>query len=289
MAHPQGELATIRGASQAGALMILSSWSTTAVGEVTNEASRYGGHVWFQLYVYRDREITKYLIEQAEKAGVKALVLTVDTPVLGRRLTDQRNNFKLPEHLGFANIPKSDKRQQMEEVEQGHSGLLDYVKHQIDPSLSWETLKWIKTKTSLPIVVKGVMRPEDALLAIEHGASGIIVSNHGGRQMDSTAATIEVLPSIIRAVNKKIPVFVDGGIRSGQDALKAVALGATGVFIGRPILWALSVEGASGVKRALNIMQQEFTEGMRLVGCRSIKELQEDKNLIVHENNVHKL
>ncbi|ULT86256.1 hypothetical protein L3Y34_006144 [Caenorhabditis briggsae] len=168
----------------------------------------------------------------------------------------------------------------------GESGFMQYVSLQIDPSLDWNTLEWIKTKTKLPVIVKGVMRGDDALLALGAGADGIIVSNHGGRQMDSSIATIEALPEVLAAVDKRIPVWMDGGVRNGRDIFKAVALGARGVFVGRPVLWGLATSGSSGVVAVLGILQKEFLHSMQLSGYRSIEELQKDDRAVVHASKL---
>ncbi|CCD64083.1 FMN hydroxy acid dehydrogenase domain-containing protein [Caenorhabditis elegans] len=189
MATLDGELSTVRGAAASNSIMICSSWSTTSVEDIGKEAKIVGATIWFQLYVYKDRAITESLIHRAEAAGVEALVLTVDTPVLGRRLKDTYNKFSLPKHLKFANF-ESNTQAEMPKGHVGESGFMQYVSSQIDPSLDWNTLKWIRTKTNLPVIVKGVMRGDDALLALEAGVDGIIVSNHGGRQMDCTVATV---------------------------------------------------------------------------------------------------
>ncbi|CAL2042928.1 unnamed protein product [Caenorhabditis brenneri] len=281
MATKDGELSTVRGAAASKSIMICSSWSTTSIEDIGKEAKIVGAVLWFQLYVYKDRKVTEELIHRAEKAGVEALVLTVDTPVLGRRLKDTYNKFSLPSHLKFANF-EGNTQEKMPEGGKGESGFMQYVSSQIDPSLDWNTLQWIRTKTKLPVIVKGVMRGDDALLALSAGVDGIIVSNHGGRQMDSCIATIEALPDVLRAVDKRIPVWMDGGVRNGRDILKAVALGARGVFVGRPVLWGLATAGSSGVGSVMAILQNEFRHAMQLSGYRSIEELQKDNNVLVH-------
>ncbi|CAP22771.1 Protein CBG01477 [Caenorhabditis briggsae] len=285
MATKDGELSTVRGAAASKSIMICSSWSTTSIEEIGKEAKIVGAALWFQLYVYKDRNVTESLIHRAEAAGVEALVLTVDTPVLGRRLKDTYNKFSLPHHLKFANF-ESNTQAEMPKGHTGESGFMQYVSLQIDPSLDWNTLEWIKTKTKLPVIVKGVMRGDDALLALGAGADGIIVSNHGGRQMDSSIATIEALPEVLAAVDKRIPVWMDGGVRNGRDIFKAVALGARGVFVGRPVLWGLATSGSSGVVAVLGILQKEFLHSMQLSGYRSIEELQKDDRAVVHASKL---
>ncbi|KAK5981286.1 Alpha-hydroxy-acid oxidizing enzyme [Trichostrongylus colubriformis] len=189
MASEEGELSTVRGASLSGSVMILSSWSTTAIEDVAKYAKEKEVELWFQLYVYKDKSITSGLVSRAEACGCKALVLTVDTPVLGRRLPDIRNAFTLPDGLRFANFSKL-QAAIMPSTDVGTSGFMQYVSNQIDSSLNWDTIDWLLKKTKLPVIIKGVMRGDDADEAVRRGVHGIIVSNHGGRQMDSAPATV---------------------------------------------------------------------------------------------------
>ncbi|XP_027921274.1 peroxisomal (S)-2-hydroxy-acid oxidase-like isoform X2 [Vigna unguiculata] len=230
MAHPEGELATARAASAAGTIMTLSSWATSSVEEV---ASTGPGIRFFQLYVFKDRNVVAQLVRRAERAGFKAIALTVDTPILGRREADIKNRFTLPPHLILKNfegldLGKLDKT--------SDSGLASYVAGQIDRSLNWKDIKWLQTITSLPILVKGVLTAEDTRIALKAGASGIIVSNHGARQLDYVPATITALEEVVTAAEGRIPVFLDGGVRRGTDVFKALALGAAGVFHTRIIV-----------------------------------------------------
>jgi len=270
LAHPEGELAAVRAAGAAGTVFVLSTLSTTAVEDVVAAAT---GPVWFQLYVYRDRGATEALIRRVERAGCTKLVLTVDAPLIGRRERDVRNQFTLPAglrienlHAGFDRLPESP----------GESGLSAYVADLLDPALSWRDLAWLRGVTRLPIVVKGIVRPDDAARAVEHGAAGIIVSNHGGRQLDGAPATIDVLPAIADAVGGAIELLVDGGIRRGTDIVKAVALGARAVLIGRPVLWGLAAGGEAGVRQALAILARELDLAMALCGCPSIAAITRD-------------
>uniref|UniRef100_A0A131Y1U4 (S)-2-hydroxy-acid oxidase n=1 Tax=Ixodes ricinus TaxID=34613 RepID=A0A131Y1U4_IXORI len=267
MAHPEGEMATARAAQKANTLMILSTLSNTTLEDVAAAAPE--GLRWFQLYVYKDRDITKDLVKRAEKSGYKALVVTVDTPLFGNRIADVKNNFTLPEGLTVANL---------EGVGGGldpssGSGLAAYGEKLFDPSLTWDDIKWLKSITNLKVIAKGVLTAEDARNAVKAGVSGILVSNHGARQLDGVTSTIEALPEIIRAVPRWIEVYLDGGIRHGTDAIKALALGAKAVFVGRPALWGLAYNGEDGVTQMLEILRKELDLGMALIGAPKIAEL----------------
>ncbi|KAL2652075.1 hypothetical protein R1flu_020203 [Riccia fluitans] len=267
MAHPDGELATARAVASHNTIMTLSSWATSSVEEV---ASVGPGIRFFQLYVYKDRNVVAQLVRRAERAGFSAIALTVDTPILGRREADIKNRFALPPHLTLKNFEGLDLGQ-MEKTQD--SGLASYVAGQIDKSLSWKDVKWLQTITSLPILVKGVITAEDTHLAIQCGCAGIIVSNHGARQLDYVPATISALEEVVKAAGARVPVFLDGGVRRGTDALKALALGATGVFVGRPVLWGLASEGEAGVKKVLQLLREEFTLAMALAGVTKVSEI----------------
>uniref|UniRef100_A0A7S2V919 FMN hydroxy acid dehydrogenase domain-containing protein n=1 Tax=Fibrocapsa japonica TaxID=94617 RepID=A0A7S2V919_9STRA len=272
MAHDDGECATSKACAKTGTLMTLSSWSTTALEEVSDAAP--GGLRWFQLYVYKDRVVTLDLVRRAEAAGYKALAVTVDTPVLGRREADVRNRFKLPPHLTMGNfVGKGGSHAEGTKDGGKDSGLAAYVASLIDRTLNWEDIQWLRSVTSLKIVVKGVQTAEDAKVAVENKVDGIWVSNHGARQLDTVAATIEMLPEVVRAVNGACEVYVDGGILRGTDVFKALALGAKAVFIGRPVLWGLAHSGEEGVTNALTLLQNEFTMAMQLTGCVKVDDI----------------
>ena len=264
LADPEGERATARGAAAAGAVMCLSSLSNTPMEAVAEVAADR----WFQLYVFRDREVTRDLVERAEASGYEAIVLTVDAPLLGRRERDVRNEFELPGGLSIACVPEGDVA-----APTGQSGLAAYFATMLDASLDWSDLEWLVSATSLPVAVKGVHRADDAERAIAAGAAAVIVSNHGGRQLDTVPATIEMLPAIAEAVDGRADVLLDGGVRRGTDVVKALALGAGAVLIGRPVLWALASGGAVGVEAAIGMLVAEFREAMTLCGARSIEEL----------------
>ena len=269
LAHPEGEVAMARGAGAAGTIMTLSTMATIALEEVAEAAT---GPLWFQLYVYKDRGVTESLVRRAEAAGFKALVLTVDMPHLGRREQDIRSGFGLPPGLivaNFAGLTQADQPG----VAPGASGLAVYAASLIDPMLTWESVEWLRTITRLPVLVKGILTAEDAREAVALDVSGIIVSNHGGRQLDGVVAGIEALPEIVEAVAGRAPVLVDGGIRRGTDVLKALALGADATLIGRPALWALAADGAAGVERALGLLREELRLAMTLAGCKSVADV----------------
>jgi 4-hydroxymandelate oxidase len=261
LAHPEGEQATARAAGAAGTVYVASTLSTTSIEETAAAAT---GPLWFQLYVFRDRAISEALIRRAEAVGCTALCLTVTVPVQGRRARDTRNAFALPDGLELANftgLPQS-------LLPRGAgSGLEAFIGREFDPSLTWEALEWIRSVSSLPLLVKGVVTPEDARLAVDRGADGIIVSNHGGRQLDGAEPTVLALPRVAAAVDGRVPVLMDGGVRRGTDVVKALALGARAVLIGRPYLWGLAVGGETGVVRVLETLRAEVENTLALLGC----------------------
>nr|AEZ52381.1 glycolate oxidase [Wolffia australiana] len=280
MAHPEGEYATARAASSANTIMTLSSWATSSVEKV---ASTGPGIRFFQLYVYKDRNVVAQLVRRAERAGFKAIALTVDTPRLGRRESDIKNRFTLPAHLTLKNFEGLDLGK-MDET--NDSGLASYVAGQIDRSLSWKDVKWLQTITTMPILVKGVVTAEDTRLAIQAGAAGIIVSNHGARQLDYTPATASCLEEVVKAAQGRVPVFLDGGVRRGTDVFKALALGAAGVFVGRPVVFSLAADGEAGVKKMLQMLRDEFELTMALSGCTFLNEI--TRNHIITEGDVQR-
>ena len=271
MADPEAEKATVRAAGAAGTVMVLSTLSNTSMEDVVAQAS---GPVWFQLYVYKDREVTKSLVERAENAGCSAIVLTVDAQVWGRRERDVRNQFQMPEELSLENMTPAGMGDFPKEAK--GSGLADYVNTLFDPSMTWKDVEWLSSITKLPILIKGVVHEEDARRAADHGVTGVIVSNHGGRQLDTSPATIDVLPDIVDAVGGQMEILIDGGIRRGTDVLKAIALGASAVLVGRPILWGLAVDGEQGVRNVLEILRQELDLAMALCGCTSVERIGKD-------------
>lgn len=286
MAHPDGELANVRAVSKAGGVFILSTLSTSSIEEVAAAAPDCTR--WFQLYIYKDRTVTEQLVRRAEAAGYKALVLTVDAPVFGHRRADVRHKFQLPSHLHLANFADlgADKARGITSAKSG-SGLNEYTNKLFDQSVNWRDVEWLKSFTSLPIVLKGVLTREDAVMGVDLGVAAIFVSNHGARQLDGVPASIEALPEIVEAVRGRCQVFVDGGFSNGADIFKALALGADMVFVGRPALWGLSHSGQQGVESVLGILRAELDRTMALAGCTSVKEIVKD--MVVHETFYHKL
>ncbi|XP_067421424.1 2-Hydroxyacid oxidase 1 [Emydura macquarii macquarii] len=276
LAHMDGETATARACRSMGTGMMLSSWATSTIEEVAQAAP--DGLRWLQLYIYKDRKVTRSLVQRAEIAGYQGIFVTVDTPFLGKRFDDVRNKFQLPPHLRMKNFDTNDLAFSSEKGYGENSGLAVYVAQAIDPSITWEDIKWLRGLTSLPIVAKGILRADDAREAVKHGVNGILVSNHGARQLDGVPATIDVLPEIVEAVEGKVEVFLDGGVRKGTDVLKALALGATAVFIGRPIIWGLVYQGEEGAKEVLQMLKEEFQLAMALSGCCSVKGI--DRTLV---------
>lgn len=272
LADTDGELATARAAAAAGTIMVASTLSTYPIEEIA--AAAPGALLWFQLYVFRDRGITEELVRRAEAAGCRAICLTASVPVQGNRERDMHNRFQLPLGVEMANFRGM--RQATFPDTRG-SGLLAFIAAEFDPSLTWEAVEWLRSITRLPVLVKGVITPQDAVLAVEHGAGGIIVSNHGGRQLDGAEATLRALPRVAEAVAGRVPVLVDGGIRRGTDVIKAVLLGARAVLIGRPYLWGLAAAGQPGVEHVLEILHGEVVRTLALLGAASVDRLEPDQ------------
>ena len=272
MAHLEGEGATARAAAAIGAGMAISTLASMSVEEICRAAAR---PPWFQLYIHRDRGITRALVERAAAAGCGALLLTVDTPVLGRRERDVRNAFLPPATATIANIVSSAQSATIAAAAEG-SALAAHFAGMHDPSVTWRDLEWLQSISALPLVLKGVVRADDARRAVGHGAKGIVVSNHGGRQLDSTIATVRALPEVAEAVAGAADVLVDGGVRRGTDVVKALALGAKGVLIGRPVLWGLAVDGEAGAVRVLTLLKEELELAMALCGCAAISDVTRD-------------
>ncbi|MFO0108833.1 MAG: alpha-hydroxy acid oxidase, partial [bacterium] len=273
LADPEGEIATALAAEIAGVGMVLSTLATKSLEEVATVAK---GLQWFQLYIHKDQGLTQALVQRAYTAGYKAICLTVDAPMLGKRERDQRNEFTLPPGLHPANLTNISGL----DIPQapGESGLLTYFAQQINPAVTWKDLEWLQSLSPLPLVVKGILRADDAVRAVEYGAQAIVVSNHGGRQLDGAIASLDALPDIIAAVDGKAEVLLDGGIRRGTDILKALAYGAKAVLIGRPVLWGLAVAGKIGVSHIISLLQDELNLAMALSGCASLGDI--DSSLV---------
>lgn len=271
LACPEGELAAVRAAGAAGAAFTLSTLSNTSVEEVARAAA---GPLFFQLYVYRDRGATRALVERALAAGCRGLVLTVDAPIFGQREADVRNGFHLPPGLRVENMGAAG----LGEIgpEPGGSGLSGYIARQLDPTLSWKDLEWLCGLSSVPLMVKGILRGDDAIRALDHGAAGVVVSNHGGRQLDAAPAPLEVLPEVAASLGGRGEIWLDGGVRRGTDVLKALALGARAVQIGRPVLWGLAWDGEAGAAWALGQLRAEIDRALALSGCPTLADLTPD-------------
>ncbi|XP_032940012.1 hydroxyacid oxidase 2 isoform X1 [Catharus ustulatus] len=263
LAWPDGEKSTARAARAMNTCYIASTYSTCTLEEICVAAP--GGLRWFQLYIHRNRAASQQLVQRAEALGFQGLVLTADLPYTGKRRDDVRNGFCLPPHMKVKNL-----EQAFEGDDWSEYGL---PPNSLDPSVTWNDVYWLRSLTRLPIIIKGILTREDAELAVRHGVLGIIVSNHGGRQLDEGPATIDALVEVVEAVRGRVEVYVDGGIRKGSDVLKALALGAKCVFIGRPALWGLAYKGEEGLQDVLRILQDEFRLSMALAGCASISEI----------------
>lgn len=274
LCHADAEKATASATAAEGTIFCASTVSNCTM-EAIAQASN--GPRWFQLYVYRDKGITRSLVERAAAAGYSALCLTVDTPLAGPRERDRRNNLRMPGHLVLANFDESHTAMHHHGSGPG-SSLSQYITSQWDPALTWKDVEWLRTIAPMPVIVKGILAPADATLAIEHGASAVIVSNHGGRQLDSVPAAITMLPRVVEAVARRgaTEVYVDGGARRGTDVLKALALGARAVLIGRPILWGLTLAGTEGVRAVLQRIRAEIDLSMALAGCATLADVTSD-------------
>jgi 4-hydroxymandelate oxidase len=258
VAHPDGELATARAAGAAGTIMVLSTSSNHSMEEVAQAAK---GPLWFQLY-HRGYDLTEMLVHRAEEAGYSAICLTVDTPVPGPKERDVRNRYVRPRGLELANFVGEEA---MLGLVSGTDEASNWDPHYVSP-MTWSGLGWLRSLSSLPLVIKGIRTAEDARLCAENGVDGILVSNHGGRQVDGTMSSIETLPEIVEAVQGRVEVYLDSGIRRGADVLRALALGARAVLIGRPLFWGLAVDGEAGVRMVLELLRQELDRAMAYCG-----------------------
>jgi len=284
-----GELATVRSAVACSTIMCVSHMSSTRMELIADEYRKQikenypksNSQLWYQLYIFKNRQYSQMFIQRAEKCGYKALVITVDAPQIGNRECDIRNQFSLPDGIQAESLLDNNYNSEKNYSKIPYDSLYDL-------SFSWKDIQWIRSITSLPIILKGILHPDDALQAIKHDVQGIIVSNHGGRQLDTSLSTIEALPDIIKVMktqNHQIDVYVDGGIRRGTDILKAIALGAKAVLIGRPILWGLAVDGEQGVTNVLQILKNEFRLAMILSGCLTVEDITKNNLLFMHNNS----
>ncbi|GAB2293231.1 hydroxyacylglutathione hydrolase glo4 [Dionaea muscipula] len=264
LAHPDGEIATAKAAAACKTIMVLSLMSTCTIEEV---ASCCNAVRFLQLYVFKKREISACLVERAERHGYKAIVLTVDTPRLGRREADIKNKMISLQLKNFDGLMST------EVSNDEGSGVEAFASRMHDSSLCWKDIRWLRSITKLPILIKGILTREDATKAVEVGVDGILVSNHGARQLDFTPATISALEEVVSAVGGKVPVLLDGGVRRGTDVFKALALGAQGVLVGRPVIYGLAAKGEYGVKRVVSMLKDELELTMALAGCPSIKDI----------------
>ncbi|CAA3020265.1 Peroxisomal (S)-2-hydroxy-acid oxidase GLO4 [Olea europaea subsp. europaea] len=277
LAHPEGEVATARAAAACGTIMALSFTSMCTVEEV---ASSCNAVRFFQLYVYKKREISALMVQRAERNGFKAIILTADTPRLGRREADIKNKMISPQLKNLEGLVSTEVH-----TDKG-SNMEAFASRTLDASLCWKDIGWLKSITSLPILIKGILTREDAIKAVEVGVAGIVVSNHGARQLDYSPATITVLEEVILAVRGRIPVLFDGGVRRGTDIFKALALGARAVMIGRPIIYGLAAKGEDGVRRVLSMLKDELELTMALSGCCSVKDITR-RHVMTEQDRLH--
>ena len=264
IAHPDGELATARGAAMSNTLMMLATGSNYSMEEVAEAAT---GPLWFQLY-HRGKALTEMLVRRAEAAGFRAIVLTIDTPVASPKERDLRNHFERTLELGNfrdTGLPR--------EVISGTDETPGWDVSSADP-ITWADLEWLKSLTSLPLILKGIRVGEDAAMAVEHGVDAILVSTHGGRQLDQTLSSIEMVPEIVAAVNGKAEVYMDSGVRRGSDVVKALSLGVKAVGIGRPLYWGLAANGAEGVHHVLELLREEVMRAMGFCGQSDVSNLE---------------
>jgi 4-hydroxymandelate oxidase len=271
--HPQGELAAVRAAGSAGTICIVSTGACYGFEEIAKTAT---GPIWLQLYAYRDLGVTQSLVQRAEAAGYKAICLTVDVPLSGRRERDLRNQYFYPREMLYRNLKGLGVKGLSPDMDDEQ--LFAFAGRELTVALTWNYLEWLKSATKLPILLKGVLATEDARQAVACGMSGIVVSNHGGRQLDGAPASIDVLRDIATAVDGRLEVLLDSGVRRGTDVLRALALGAKAVLVGRPYAWALAANGEKGVLRALEMLREEFSTAMALAGCSQVVEI--DASLI---------
>ncbi|XP_077490865.1 L-lactate oxidase-like [Amblyomma americanum] len=267
IANPVGEFGTAQAARDAGTVMIVSAMSTASLEDI--RASAPDLVLWQQIYLFTNRSLTESMVRRAAAQDFGAIVVTVDSPVAGQAISLSKNMFRLPQGLRFANLEASSPGSSF--TFEPASG--DFIGHLLSPKVTWEDIRWLRRISGLPIVAKGILTGDAALRAMEYGAAAVIVSNHGGRQLDGDPATIEALPEVVAAVGDQMEVYLDGGVRSGADAAKALSLGARAVFVGRPVLWGLAYNGKKGVDKVLDIFRSELKRTIQLLGCTDSNEL----------------
>jgi isopentenyl diphosphate isomerase/L-lactate dehydrogenase-like FMN-dependent dehydrogenase len=272
MVHEDGEVAAASAAKTLNVPMIVSCMSSVSLEDIVSASGN--AQLWFQIYLFKDRALTLDLVKRAERVGYKAIVLTVGCPVTGKRDRNIRNRFSLPRRVTAANFRRRDVVDHNNPIHSFHGA-------ELDPSLTWRDVEWLRARIQLPLVLKGVMNPRDVAPALELQVSGLVVSNHGGRQLDTTESTIRMLPEIAAQVARRVPLFIDGGFRRGTDLIKAFALGADGVLLGRPVMWALACGGESAVAGAVNLLAEELRTAMQLIGCPGIDALRRESGYIV--------
>lgn len=298
LCHEDGELAVARAVSTCGNTMIVSTMATSSVEEVASAMEeKESKPLWLQIYVLKRRDITESMIREAEVLGYEAIVVTVDAPRLGKREADERNVFALPHGLCLKNLEKIEEAASVVSLSEGADDVEGdasgnkfgrHFSHLIDPSVTEDIIPWIKSLTQLPVLVKGVLAPDDARKAVEIGVDGIIISNHGGRQLDGVPAALDMLPPIAAAVGGRTRILIDGGVRRGTDILKAIALGADAVLLGRPTLWALTLGGQEGVEEALQLLKDEFELAMALCGCTKVSDVGPEFLILPEPVNIHR-
>lgn len=264
LVHEAGEISTAKAAMALNIPMIVSSMSSITLEDVVKHSGN--NDLWFQTYIFKDRELTKALIQRAEESSYKSIVISIGCPVPGKRDKNIIHNFTLPDNIAAANFMRTETVVHNNPIHSIGGAVLD-------PSLTWKDVEWVRCNTKLPIILKGIMNPLDVAPAMDLQISGLILSNHGGRQLDTTESTVGILPEVSSAVAGRIPLLVDSGFRRGTDVLKAIALGANGVLLGRPVLWALAVDGESGVVNGMNLLIDELRIAMQIIGCHSIDEI----------------
>ncbi|MFI6640483.1 alpha-hydroxy acid oxidase [Streptomyces sp. NPDC050504] len=268
----EAELATARAARDAGVPLCVSTLSSRSIEAIAAE----GAALWFQLYWLREERTRDGLVHRAEEAGCDALVVTVDVPWMGRRLRDVRNDFAVGPGVVAANLPAAD---QYDAVRPSGSAVAQHTADLFSPSLNWRDIEALRARTRLPLVLKGILDADDARRAADCGADGIVVSNHGGRQLDGVAASVDCLADVRAAVGERCAVLFDSGVRSGVDVLKALALGADAVLVGRPVLWGLGAAGEAGARHTLELLKKEFRDALGLAGCAEVAQARDLRTL----------